>query len=237
MIFPQKFPAVVGSVTTPAGLRMLARAKIPADVVEIRADALLAAGVTVERIESALKARRHPVLLTLRIPAEGGHRPWKPAERRALYLRLLPEVEAIDIELASARAMAPVLAAARARRLSLVLSAHALKWPATPAQLARWCGQFTPRPREILKIAAQTPTRADLQRLAAILVARPAWNVAVMGLGTLGAHSRAALAMLGSCLVYGWLDKSAAPGQPAAAAMRKMVSDLPLPAGIPVGPT
>src|SRR5437016_5920629 len=104
MTFPKAHPVVLGTVTTPAGLRCLARKKLPADAVEVRVDALLAEKVPVEEIEAALRKKKHPVLLTLRIPAEGGQRAWNVAERRKLFLRLLPLVEAIDVELATAKA-------------------------------------------------------------------------------------------------------------------------------------
>jgi 3-dehydroquinate dehydratase-1 len=225
--FPLAHPAVIGSVTTQAGLRLLARAKLPADAVEIRVDALLKRGVTEEQIESALKARKHPVLLTLRIPAEGGHRPWKLAERRALYLRLLPHAEAIDVELATAVAMRPVLEAARDAGKTIVLSAHALKKAAAPAQFSRWLAQHRRDAHTILKIAGHIASWRDLQRLAALLVNYPERQVAVMGLGPHAPQSRSVLAALGSRLVYGWLDEPAAPGQPSAAEVKKMVEGLP----------
>ncbi len=134
MTFPDNHPVILGSVITKAGLRLLAK-KTAADAVEVRADALLADGATPDEIESALHKRKQPVLLTLRIPAEGGHRPWKIAERRALYLRLLPHVEAIDIELATARAMQLVIDVARHSGKTIVLSAHAIENPAKDAQL------------------------------------------------------------------------------------------------------
>src|SRR5271155_5321649 len=108
MKFPESHPIVLGTVTTPSGLRYLARKSIPADAIEIRVDALLAEKVSAEKIEAALRTKKHPVLLTLRIPPEGGQIAWKVAERRELFLRLLPHVEAIDVELATARAMRPV---------------------------------------------------------------------------------------------------------------------------------
>jgi 3-dehydroquinate dehydratase-1 len=227
MKFPVKHPAVLGSVTTRAGLRHLSRASA-ADAVEIRVDALLADGATVAQIESALKKRRQPALLTLRIPPEGGRMPWKLAHRRETFLRLLPHVEAIDIELATARSMSPVLAAARKSGHVIIYSAHALKAPATPAQFAKWTRQFRHGSNTILKIAAQIKSWRDLQRLAAVLIDHPEWNVAVMGLGPHAGTSRSVLAALGSCLVYGYLDRPAAPGQPSAAAVRKMVDSLAL---------
>jgi 3-dehydroquinate dehydratase-1 len=44
-----------------------------------------------------------------------------------------------------------------------------------------------------------------------------------MGLGPYAAQSRAVLTALGSRLAYGYLDQAAAPGQPSAAEVRKMV--------------
>jgi 3-dehydroquinate dehydratase-1 len=228
MKFPDKHPVVIGTVMTARGLKLLARGN-PADAVEVRVDALLAESVTVEAIEAALKNRRRPVLLTLRIPAEGGHRPWKPAERRALFLRLLPEVEAIDLELATVARLGPVAEAARRMGKTLVLSAHAIERPATAARMARWVGQFEAYPGAILKVAGRIRSWRDLQRLATLLVDHPKWRVAVMGVGPYAAQSRSALAALGSRLVYGYLDRPAAPGQPSAGEVRAMVRGVRMP--------
>jgi 3-dehydroquinate dehydratase-1 len=224
MTFPNLHPTILGTVTTAAGLRGLTKSTLPADAVEIRVDALLAQNVPVEKIEAALKARKHAVLITLRIPAEGGQRPWNVKERRELFLQLLPHAEAVDVELATARAMQPILDEARKWGKTVILSAHALQKPATPAQLARWVDQYPAQPATILKIAAQIKSWRDLQRLAAVLVNHPEWPVAVMGLGPHAPQSRAVLTALGSRLVYGYLDQPAAPGQPTAAAVRSMVS-------------
>jgi 3-dehydroquinate dehydratase-1 len=223
MKFPEAHPVVLGTVTTLSGLRCLARKKLPADAVEVRVDALLAKKAPVEKIETALRKKKHPVLLTLRILAEGGQRAWKVAERRELFLRLLPHVEAIDVELATARAMRSVIDEARRTGKTVVLSAHAILKPASPAQIARWVGQFDPLPSTILKIAARIKSWRDLQQLAALLVNHPEWPLAAMGLGPYAAQSRAVLMALGSRLVYGYLDQAAAPGQPSAAEVRKMV--------------
>jgi 3-dehydroquinate dehydratase-1 len=223
MKFPEAHPLVLGTVTTTSGLRCLARKKLPADAVEVRVDALLAEKVPVEKIETALRTKKHPVLLTLRIPAEGGKRAWKVAERREVFLRLLPHVEAIDVELATATAMQPVIDKARRMGKTVVLSAHAILNPATPAQIERWVGQFDPLPSTILKIAARIKSWRDLQHLAALLVNHPDWPLAVMGLGPYAGQSRAVLTALGSRFVYGYLDQAAAPGQPSAAEARKMV--------------
>jgi 3-dehydroquinate dehydratase-1 len=225
MKFPDLHPVVIGTVTTAAGLRSLAKPTISADAIEVRVDALLVDRVPADKIEAALKARKHPVLLTLRIPAEGGHRAWNVPERRDLYLRLLPNVEAIDIELATVLDMAPVIDAARKLKKTIVFSAHAIKKPATAGQMAAWVDAYNSQPQTILKVAAQIKSWRDLQQLAAILVNHPDWYVSVMGLGPAAAQSRSVLTALGSRLVYGYLDKPAAPGQPSAVQVRKMVRD------------
>jgi 3-dehydroquinate dehydratase-1 len=222
MKFPSTYPVVLGTVTTAAGLRLLGKAKLPADAVEVRVDALLAEKVPVEKIEVALAKRKHPVLLTLRIPAEGGQIAWQVKARRELFLRLLPQVEAIDVELATAKAMQPVIDEARRTGKTVVLSAHAIVKPATTAQIAKWVERFDHRPATILKVAARIKSWRDLQQLAALLVNHPEWPVAVMGLGPYAAQSRSVLVALGSRLAYGYLDKAAAPGQPAAAEVKKM---------------
>lgn len=223
MKFPTPTPLAVGSVITRPGLRQLARAVAPADVVEVRVDALLAAKVPLVEIEAMLEKRRHPVLLTLRIPAEGGKRAWTVAERRKTFLRLLPHVEAVDLELAAAGGLKPVAEAARRLGKTLVLSAHAIERPATPAQFAKWTAGYQPGEKTILKIAARIGSWRDLQHLAAVLVNHPDWPVAVMGLGPYAAQSRSVLTALGSKLVYGYLDQPAAPGQPSAQEVRKMI--------------
>jgi len=228
MNFPGHHPVVLGTVITAPGLRLLSRQSLPCDAVEVRVDALLAAKVSAETIEAALANRKHPVLITLRIPPEGGHRPWKVKERRELYLQLLPHADAIDVELATAKAMQPVIAEARRLAKTIIFSAHAIKKPAPPAQIARWVAQFDHQPRTILKIAAQIKSWRDLQQLAALLVNHPEWPLAVMGLGPYAGQSRSVLTALGSRLVYGYLDQAAAPGQPSAADVRKMAAAVKL---------
>jgi 3-dehydroquinate dehydratase-1 len=223
MKFPDAHPVVLGTVTTAAGLKWLSRKTLSADAVEVRVDALLAERVPVEKIEAALRTKNQPVLLTLRIPPEGGQLAWKVKERRELFLLLLPLVEAIDVELATASAMQPVIDEARRTGKTVILSAHAIDKTAGAAQIARWVGQFDPKPSTILKIAARIKSWRDLQQLAALLVNHPDWPLAVMGLGPYAGQSRSVLVALGSRLVYGYLDRAAAPGQPSAADVKKMV--------------
>lgn len=217
---------IVGTVTTTAGLRKLATAKCPADLIEVRVDALMSTGVTIGRIAEALDKRKHPVLLTLRIPAEGGQGTWTPGEREAAFLLLLEHADWIDLELATLPKMQVVADAARRAKKKIILSAHAIEKPASPARFARWERDFVANARRatVCKIAARVNTLADLHRLAGLLLRRPKVPWALMGLGPHGARSRAVLAGLGSRLAYGYLDQPAAPGQPSVTQLRKLLS-------------
>lgn len=219
-------PQLVGTVTTPVGLRKLCAKTSPADLIEVRADVLLSGGMTVGQLSEAMAKRKHPVLLTLRLGAEGGAGTWAKGEREATFLLLMQHAEWIDLELASFRKMQSVAMAARRGKKKIVLSAHAINKPATAARFARWERDFAAHAREvaICKIAARIEKRADLHRLAGLMIREPRLPWALMGLGPDAAQSRAVLAGLGSRLAYGYLDEPAAPGQPSAAKLRKMLS-------------
>ncbi len=133
-------------------------------------DALLAEKVPVEKIEGGAGEAEASRLADLAHP--GRRRPdWSGSvkTRRELFLRLLPLVEAIDVELATAKAMQSVIDAARRTGKTVVLSAHAIARPATAAQIAKWLGRFDHRPATILKIAARIKSWRDLQQLAAFV--------------------------------------------------------------------
>ena len=224
--FPTHTPTVIGTIMTAPGLRFLGRAGLASDAAEVRVDALLADKVGLDKIEAALAKRQVPVLLTLRIPPEGGKREWIARERREIFLRLMPHVEAVDLELATFATLRPVAEAARQQKKTVILSAHAIESPLLPAQIAKWIELSGAQPDAILKIAGLIESWRDLQQLAAVLVNHPDRPVAVMGLGPYAAQSRSVLAALGSRLVYGYLDRPAALGQPSAAEVRKMVGTL-----------
>jgi 3-dehydroquinate dehydratase-1 len=171
------------------------------------------------------------MMLTLRIPEEGGRYSWEKGRRAELYPQLLPYVQAIDVELASMEELGSIIDLAHTMGKWVVCSAHALQSPASPDQIHSWQNQFCKRylspsiDQAILKIAGVLEDRADLRRLTRILVDHE-WPVAVMGLGSMGALSRQIFSRLGSRLVYGYLDEPAANGQPSTEQIRAMLPDL-----------
>lgn len=224
-------PTVVGSLTTPAGLKHLSRSKCDADLIEVRLDMLLKAGLTLDDLADKLESRWQPVLLTPRSTKEGGVYQWSgQKERVEALLRLGPLVEAIDIELAELKSFAMTVALPELAECSLVLSAHSIAKPLTPALLKKLVAAFkaehkrrTARPLHVCKVAARVDSLEDLRALAGIMTESPELPWAVMGLGPQAMLSRQVLAGLGSKLVYGYLDAPAAPGQPSARELRKAI--------------
>jgi 3-dehydroquinate dehydratase-1 len=220
---------LVGSITTSAGLGFLA-ASSSADAVEVRCDALMG---QVDALEEALKHRQKPVLLTLRALDEGGYYSWSYGEREALFQRLMPYADAIDLELASPLEMEPVLELAQSLQKPIVLSAHSINHPASAGQVEGWLRRYHEISSaadvsciHILKLAGRINDQKDVRRLARVLVEHD-FPVAVMGLGPLAAPSRVLFTQLGSRLVYGYLDQAAAQGQPSIDELRKSLSGMP----------
>jgi 3-dehydroquinate dehydratase-1 len=218
--FASSHPLLVGTVLTPVGLKKLMAPASTVDLAEVRVDALLAAKVPLETISAALKQRRVPVLLTCRMQAEGGLYRWKAGERADALWTLLPHADAVDVELASRRELKTEIALARRLGKKVILSAHAIEKPVPAATLKKWASALHKEKPDVAKIAARIGTRADLRALATLLLNGSSQRWAVMGLGVHGASSRQVFAALGSALLYGYLDKPAAPGQPSAASLR-----------------
>ncbi|MFH1067937.1 MAG: type I 3-dehydroquinate dehydratase [bacterium] len=217
----------VGCISTRKGLACLSR-KSDCDWAEVRLDALLKDGATLEQVACALtfKTRRKPVLLTLRTKEEGGCYSWKRGERLALFLELLPSADAVDVELASVQELQPVLKEARRLKRKIILSAHALTNDLKPRQVNDLLKKFQRHQADIYKIAVLCREQSDLTVLAQALVGHPSLPLAVMAVGPMANLSRVILPALGSRLVYGYLDKPAAPNQPSIGEVAKQLDCL-----------
>ncbi|MES2309549.1 MAG: type I 3-dehydroquinate dehydratase [Verrucomicrobiota bacterium] len=205
---------IIGCITTPQGLSLLSKKQSQVDWIEVRVDALLEHYVLPSKILAALKARKNKVLLTLRSPIEGGAHRWTPGVRKALALELLPVCDAIDLELASLQELKSVYHAARHLKKKVILSTHSIQKPVPVAQLHRWIRQMRCYPAWISKLAVRVETQSHLRELASLLISNPKQSFALMGLGSMAPLSRRVMTALGSKLVYGYLDRPAAPGQP-----------------------
>ncbi|HMP76202.1 MAG TPA: type I 3-dehydroquinate dehydratase [Kiritimatiellia bacterium] len=220
-------PAVVGVASRTETLVGVARASPPCDIVEIRADLLGDAASAWLRETPPPVRERTPLLLTIRSTAEGGRWEGTDEERAARYAELCPYVAAVDVELESP-VFDAVARAAHAAGRRVIGSFH--DFAATPAEgrLRALVEQGVAAGADIVKIAAWTAEDSDVARLEKILHGEWACPLAVMGMGPQGAASRLRLAAEGSCLVYGFLDESSAPGQLSSAELiQRLAETLP----------
>jgi 3-dehydroquinate dehydratase-1 len=201
---------VVGTLSSSRWELLRNPAEAGCDIVEVRLDVIGWEGDWVDQCRAA-EASGLPVILTIRHEAEGGQWRGPARERLALYQRALPHVSAVDVELRSDIARAVV---ERARRLGKtgILSFHDFERTPRLAELRAVLAEAQEH-ATVAKITTMVHGEPELDTLRSLLAGRWKVPVCVMGMGPLGAKSRVALAALGSCLIYGYLDQPAAPGQ------------------------
>lgn len=204
----------VGTISTIDGLKLLAKRHPVADLIEVRYDTLRRDGVDEDELRAHLKKRQNPVLLTLRTTREGGNYPWKSRERVLLFESLLDDVDAIDVELQNIPLVREVLTTARAKGRGIILSAHTPGRKLTFGRGQRWLEQFRSHRADVYKIATLARNRKDLGVLVRLVLDHPQIRLGIMATGPMAALSRQVLPILGSRLVYGYLDMPAAKGQP-----------------------
>lgn len=205
-------PLIVGCIGSAAWLRRCAK-KIPADcdLVEVRLDLTGLCGGTWGDLCAAIQQQGMPVLLTIRAAREGGEWRGREAERQALYLAGLKSVSAIDVEI-KAPAMGILMQEARQRGIAVIGSFHDFAGTPELARLERVEARGRTLGVDVVKIATMVNTPSDLARLFA-LPAQAQGPICVLGMGGRGGISRVALPCAGSCLAYGSLGRSTAPGQ------------------------
>ncbi len=220
----EKSCAIVGCVSTPRGLSLLAKPPREIDFIELRLDMLLAAGAKHEEIARKLSKRKKPVFLTPRIPAEGGAYKWKAKERESLLDELLPWADGFDIELRTIEAMKKFLEIGREHKMIGILSAHSPKKTLDDHDMLGIVQKFVSIGGSMLKVAALAKSHRDIAVMVSALSFSRGIPIAMMATGPLAGVSRIVLPLMGSKLVYGYLDEPTAPGQPEARYLAKKLA-------------
>jgi 3-dehydroquinate dehydratase-1 len=201
-------PYVVAVLSTPEGLR--GGSPPVGDIVEVRLDKTGRPADWLARCQ-AIEAGGKPVLLTVRLRAEGGDWIEDDEARLKIYEAALPVLAAVDVELSSAICGA---VASRARELDKVCLVSHHDFQKTPpldelesiVQRARQNGA-------VAKIATMIRRPADADLLRALISRRGDQPLCVIGMGDEWKQTRVSFPQLGSCLTYGYLDQPTAPGQ------------------------
>ncbi|MFT5128301.1 MAG: 3-dehydroquinate dehydratase-1 [Rhodothermales bacterium] len=201
-------PFVVGTLSSQDTFSILDDS-LPCDALEVRFDLI---GLPMPELlaADALWQLPRPLIFTPRWQGEGGKLPNEG--RLPLYEAVIDRVAAVDVEYRCElrKEVAPL---ARQHGVTPIISYH--DFSATPplAELVAVVEEATVL-AGVAKIAATVETPEDLAVLEELLAGD--WDVplCVIGMGSLGAATRFDFPLRGSCLTYGFIDSSAAPGQP-----------------------
>lgn len=230
----------LGELTLEAGRPAVAVSFTDADSKDEIAEAR-AAGVAIAELRIDLFARLAPdyveaqakrlsglpTIATIRDASEGGGWKGSSAERIALFEAVLPLVDAIDIELASAEVLAAAGPKAKAAGKVLIVSHHDfLRTPPAEA-LVETTRAAAAAGADIVKLAARADSDRDVEVLAEVLHERPHPNMVVIGMGENGAPTRLLFPGQGSLFTFAAKgERSTAPGQLDYKRMLKLLATL-----------
>ena len=214
-------PRVVATLCSLAPKRALC-----GDILEVRLDKMARPPDWLQRC-AALQSGGKPVLLTVRLRAEGGDWEHDDQQRLEIYQQGLLELAAIDVELSSVICRDVARAATRLKKAS-VISFH--DFEKTPP--LRELGATVKKAHaigSIAKISTMIKRESDVEVLRALLRQRWEKPLCVIGMGRAWSKTRVLFATLGSCLTYGYIDRPTAPGQMSATELvrrlRRALSD------------
>jgi len=196
---------------------------LAADVVELRVDQM-PQGSDWLGCAKALQVRGIPVIVTIRMKAEGGNWTRPETERLPLIEEALDYVAAVDIEMKSKLAE-QVGRAAQRNKKACIVSFHDFEKTPNRGSLeaiverAQTLGS-------VVKISTKIRTNEDSRTLAGLLLGRWKRPLCVIGMGEAGSHTRVSFPLFGSCLAYAYLERPAAPGQLSAARLREIFQEL-----------
>lgn len=154
-----------------------------------------------------------PTLATIRSVAEGGRWAGTEAARLALFRRVIPLVDAIDVELASSQIAADVVAAARNAGVLSVVSHHDFETTPPLARLREIAAEARAAGADLVKVATQASEPADFRTLAAFTLEEAQQGVIVVAMGSFGPASRVLFPVLGSRMTYAAGSALAIQGQ------------------------
>lgn len=209
-----KHPRLVGIISSNRSIPFLQGDPAPGcELVELRLDRMNAAGDP-QWVETARTVARsgYPVIATLRWEAEGGA--WKaPDTARAPLLRKAMEVcAAVDVELQSVLCD-EMAVLAKEQGKALIVSYHDFEHTPPLDTLRSVVRRAALNAQVIVKIAVQVNATDDIRILEELLSEPAPAPLCLIGMGEMGRATRIDFPRHGSCLAYGHLDGSTAPGQ------------------------
>ena len=205
-------PRVVGTVSQADTLAKLAGAGThDCDIVEIRLDLIGADTPGWLEQAKAIEAQGVPVIVTIRLAAEGGKWMQPDEARLPLFQAALEHLSAADVEFHSPL-LEKISALAARHQKALIVSCHDFhKTP--PVDELRQIIRKASDCGTVVKIATLVQTDTDLATVRELLSEKWPARICLLGMGKFGPQTRTLFPKLGSCLTYGYLDAPVAPGQ------------------------
>ncbi len=234
-------PLVVGTLLGNAPLSsQIKKAKSPfVDIVEVRLDTFpwifypfsVSTPKSQRLLEDIRKSTQKPLLLTLRSFTECGKTlspKFRLNDQRRLTIlaRLLPFCDMIDVEIRHLPFAKVMTALAHQKDLSVIHSYHQFSGRFRPQEVAGWSKKSKQIKGDIFKVAMTPKTNEELEDFLAwgLSLGNPARIL--IGMGKVGEISRYLGYSFGSCMTYGHLGTSAAPGQVPVSILGKAVRKL-----------
>src|SRR5215813_726541 len=163
---PKPVARIVAVIASHDALMRAHRVRVLPDFFELRLDAFQdSLGQMITKI-SQLRA---PLILTARLPEEGGLGRLRLTTRRALLRRFLDSAALVDLELRSVRQEKKLMAELERREIGLVISSHNFGAPPTLAEMHRLTARAIPLHPAIFKLVTRTDTVLDFNLLATFL--------------------------------------------------------------------
>ena len=210
-----KGPAIAVTVTDSESFRVLRGAKRRgASLFEIRIDRFrrLDENWLQQKIRTVRRAGL-PLIATIRSRQEGGRRQISDPQRFQIFKRVLPWIDAVDLELSSSRLKKVLIPLARRRRKRVILSYHNFKSTPSNRVLTGLIRRGKRQGADIVKIAVTPRNPADVARLLLLTRRHRDQNLITIAMGRRGRVSRILGPVFGSLLTYSFLGRQQAPGQ------------------------
>ena len=197
------------------------------DVAEVRWDKIGTGKTSVLSLCRQIGKTGTPVILTIRSAQEGGGWDGDEERRLALYEEALPYVSVVDVEIGSS-IFKPLLQAAHKSGKAVIGSFHDFEQTPEAKSLLDIVQAGRRAGADIVKIATMIHGPSDVAILTSVLTKERKKPLCVIGMGPQGVTTRVTFACKGSCLTYGYADRTAAPGQtPSSTLIRRLRKHCP----------
>lgn len=192
-----------------------------ADILELRADFLK--DMNASTLKTLIAAAKLPMIITIRIPEEGGQ--WQGTEKdRVKYLLQAAKYGADFIDIELAKADKEMISELKKTETKIILSHHDFKKTPPLKDLKSIHNQMLKMGADIGKVVTMIKLKKDRDTIYELIKGSPKNKIIAIGMGALGTETRVKGLEIGSYLTFASLTKAqaSAPGQLTLKEMREI---------------